>query len=68
MSVCVCVCVGGGVLQNIDTLERQAGISEDLLVEAHGAFHNAHCIDCGAEYSHEFVRGKEIGGGWGLYV
>ncbi|KAL5463520.1 hypothetical protein EMCRGX_G032420 [Ephydatia muelleri] len=42
--------------QNIDTLERRAGINEDLLVEAHGAFHNAHCIDCGKEYSHEFVR------------
>lgn len=47
--------------QNIDTLERKAGISEDLLIEAHGAFHNAHCIDCRKEYSHEFVRGK----GWG---
>ena len=32
--------------QNIDTLERSAGIEEDLLVEAHGAFATAHCVTC----------------------
>jgi len=45
--------------QNIDTLERRAGIHEDFLVEAHGAFHMAHCIDCGLEHQHEYVRGEE---------
>ncbi|TPX64777.1 hypothetical protein SpCBS45565_g05624 [Spizellomyces sp. 'palustris'] len=29
--------------QNIDTLERVAGIDGDLLVEAHGSFATAHC-------------------------
>ena len=42
--------------QNIDTLERSAGIEEDLLVEAHGAFASAHCIDCGAAVPIEFVE------------
>jgi NAD-dependent deacetylase sirtuin 2 len=32
--------------QNIDTLERVAGVSGDKLVEAHGSFAEAHCIDC----------------------
>lgn len=30
--------------QNIDTLERVAGIDGDLLVEAHGSFSGAHCV------------------------
>ena len=46
------------LFQNIDTLERRAGIQDDFLVEAHGAFHTAHCIDCGLEHQHEYVRGK----------
>lgn len=33
--------------QNIDTLERVAGISTERLVEAHGSFSEATCIDCG---------------------
>jgi len=37
--------------QNIDTLEREAGISDEKLVEAHGAFNTGHCIDCRKEYS-----------------
>ena len=32
--------------QNIDTLEREAGLKDQKLVEAHGAFHKGHCIDC----------------------
>ncbi|XP_019851847.1 PREDICTED: NAD-dependent protein deacetylase sirtuin-2-like [Amphimedon queenslandica] len=42
--------------QNIDTLERRAGIADEHLVEAHGAFHLAHCITCGKEYPHEYVK------------
>jgi NAD-dependent deacetylase sirtuin 2 len=44
--------------QNIDTLERVAGVNDDLLVEAHGSFHTAHCVDltCHDEFSHEDVR------------
>ena len=32
--------------QNIDTLEKQAGIKDDALVHAHGSFGDAHCIEC----------------------
>ncbi|KAI0365715.1 NAD-dependent deacetylase sirtuin-2 [Pilatotrama ljubarskyi] len=32
--------------QNIDTLERQAGVPADRIVEAHGSFASQHCIDC----------------------
>ncbi len=42
--------------QNIDTLERQAGVDPDKLVEAHGTFASAHCVGCGKEYSQEFVK------------
>ncbi|XP_065919749.1 NAD-dependent protein deacetylase sirtuin-2-like [Dysidea avara] len=42
--------------QNIDTLERRAGVDPDFLVEAHGNFQDAHCILCNKEHAHEFVR------------
>ncbi|TBU62223.1 DHS-like NAD/FAD-binding domain-containing protein [Dichomitus squalens] len=42
--------------QNIDTLERQAGIPVDRLVEAHGSFASQHCIDCKKEYGSEKMR------------
>ncbi|KAG6465943.1 hypothetical protein O3G_MSEX015522, partial [Manduca sexta] len=42
--------------QNIDTLERVAGIPADKLVEAHGTFYTAHCLDCRKEYTLEFVK------------
>lgn len=45
--------------QNIDTLERIAGIPEEKLVEAHGTFHTNHCIDCCHEYCKEWVK-KQI--------
>ncbi|TFK89725.1 NAD-dependent deacetylase sirtuin-2 [Polyporus arcularius HHB13444] len=34
--------------QNIDTLERQAGVPGDKIVEAHGSFADQHCIECHA--------------------
>ncbi|KAI5851087.1 DHS-like NAD/FAD-binding domain-containing protein [Morchella snyderi] len=37
--------------QNIDTLERAAGVSADKMVEAHGSFASQRCIDCKAPYS-----------------
>lgn len=46
--------------QNIDTLERVAGIPEEKLVEAHGSFHTAHCVDCRKEYTHKWVKGIPI--------
>lgn len=42
--------------QNIDTLERIAGIDPDKIVEAHGSFASAHCIDCGEEMAPEEVK------------
>ncbi|SYZ66685.1 Silent_information_regulator_2_related_protein_1 [Leishmania braziliensis MHOM/BR/75/M2904] len=39
--------------QNIDGLERAAGVSSDLLVEAHGSFAAAACIDCHTPYNIE---------------
>lgn len=45
--------------QNIDTLERIAGIEDEKLVEAHGTFYTNHCIDCNKEFSMEWVK-KEI--------
>ena len=44
--------------QNIDTLERVAGISDDKIVEAHGAFHKGHCINrnCRKEYEQEWIK------------
>ncbi|PPQ68375.1 hypothetical protein CVT24_004796 [Panaeolus cyanescens] len=32
--------------QNIDTLERRAGVPEDKIIEAHGSFATQRCIDC----------------------
>ena len=42
--------------QNIDTLERLAGVSDDKLIEAHGTFYTAHCIKCRKLFSQEYVK------------
>ncbi|CAF1214454.1 unnamed protein product [Adineta ricciae] len=42
--------------QNIDSLERVAGISTDKIVEAHGTFFTSHCLDCREEYDLEFIK------------
>lgn len=42
--------------QNIDGLEREAGITKDLLVEAHGSFTTAKCIDCAKEHNADKVH------------
>ncbi|KAM8977143.1 NAD-dependent protein deacetylase sirtuin-2 [Pelodytes ibericus] len=46
--------------QNIDTLERVAGLSSDDLVEAHGTFHTSHCVGtlCKAEYPLSWMKEK----------
>ncbi|KAK8075308.1 NAD-dependent deacetylase sirtuin-2 [Apiospora hydei] len=36
--------------QNIDCLERRAGVPGDLIVEAHGSFATQRCIDCKTEF------------------
>ena len=42
--------------QNIDTLERQAGIPPARLVEAHGSFASQRCIDCKREVDDARMR------------
>ncbi|KAK7085059.1 NAD-dependent protein deacetylase sirtuin-3, mitochondrial [Halocaridina rubra] len=42
--------------QNIDGLERMAGIPEEKLMEAHGTFARASCTLCGKMYTSEKVK------------
>ncbi|KAG8825862.1 Sir2 histone deacetylase Hst2, partial [Serendipita sp. 401] len=42
--------------QNIDTLERMAGVPGDKMVEAHGSFASARCIDCETPYDQDNMR------------
>ncbi|KAI6030419.1 Sir2 family histone deacetylase Hst2 [Pisolithus orientalis] len=42
--------------QNIDTLERKAGVPEHKIVEAHGSFATQRCIDCKAPYEDEKMK------------
>nr|XP_020725998.1 NAD-dependent protein deacetylase sirtuin-2 [Odocoileus virginianus texanus] len=46
--------------QNIDTLERVAGLEPEDLVEAHGTFYTSHCISsgCRQEYSLSWMKEK----------
>uniref|UniRef100_A0A8D2JSP4 NAD-dependent protein deacetylase sirtuin-2 n=1 Tax=Sciurus vulgaris TaxID=55149 RepID=A0A8D2JSP4_SCIVU len=46
--------------QNIDTLERVAGLEPEDLVEAHGTFYTSHCISplCRREYSLSWMKEK----------
>lgn len=44
--------------QNIDTLERVAGIKDKKLVEAHGTFHTSHCLECHKVYTQEWIKEK----------
>lgn len=42
--------------QNIDTLERLAGVPESKIVEAHGSFQKNFCIDCKEEADKQKVE------------
>ena len=42
--------------QNIDGLERAAGVPAEKLVESHGTFYTAHCRQCNEEYKLEDIR------------
>ncbi|XP_016845338.1 NAD-dependent protein deacetylase sirtuin-2 [Nasonia vitripennis] len=44
--------------QNIDTLERLAGLPEEKLVEAHGTFHSGRCLDCQASFDLPWMKEK----------
>ena len=42
--------------QNIDCLERQAGIPAKEIIEAHGSFANQRCIECKTPYPEELMK------------
>ncbi|UJR13605.1 hypothetical protein I4U23_000618 [Adineta vaga] len=46
--------------QNIDGLERMAGIPADKIVEAHGTFMTATCQRCGQKYTCEDIRQRIV--------
>lgn len=46
--------------QNIDTLETAAGVPDDLVLEAHGSFRTARCLDCRARASTEHVLASGV--------
>ena len=43
-------------VQNIDTLERVAGIPGKKLVEAHGTFYSGHCLRCHKSYTQDWIK------------
>ena len=47
--------------QNVDTLERKAGMSLDALAEAHGSFFSSHCMnqECNKEYTQDWLVGEK---------
>ncbi|KIJ64406.1 hypothetical protein HYDPIDRAFT_90223 [Hydnomerulius pinastri MD-312] len=42
--------------QNIDTLERRAGVPGEKIIEAHGSFATQRCIDCKRPYDDEKIK------------
>jgi NAD-dependent SIR2 family protein deacetylase len=42
--------------QNIDGLETLAGLPEMRVVQCHGGFGSAHCIECNTPYSMDLIR------------
>ncbi|KAK2762835.1 Sir2 histone deacetylase Hst2 [Arachnomyces sp. PD_36] len=42
--------------QNIDGLERLAGVPPELMVEAHGSFATQHCIKCNESYPDDLMK------------
>ncbi|KAM8853567.1 NAD-dependent protein deacetylase sirtuin-2 [Synchiropus picturatus] len=46
--------------QNIDTLERVAGLDSEDLIEAHGTFNTSHCLNsaCRKEYKMDWMKEK----------
>lgn len=46
--------------QNIDTLEHLSGLPAGKIIEAHGSFATAHCLECGVETSTEYVLASGV--------
>ncbi|KAK5714488.1 Sir2 histone deacetylase Hst2 [Elasticomyces elasticus] len=42
--------------QNIDCLEREAGVPDDKIIEAHGSFARQSCIECKAAYPEDDIK------------
>ena len=42
--------------QNIDCLEREAGVPDELIVEAHGSFARQRCIECKMPYPDDLMK------------
>jgi NAD-dependent histone deacetylase SIR2 len=42
--------------QNVDCLEREAGVPGEVIVDAHGSFASQHCIDCKSYYPHDLMK------------
>ncbi|KAK4574137.1 Sir2 histone deacetylase Hst2 [Recurvomyces mirabilis] len=42
--------------QNIDCLEREAGVPDDKIVEAHGSFARQSCIECHQPYPEDDIK------------
>jgi NAD+-dependent protein deacetylase SIR2 len=42
--------------QNIDCLEREAGVPDDKIIEAHGSFAHQRCIDCQTEFPDDLMK------------
>lgn len=48
--------------QNIDCLEREAGVPSDLIVEAHGSFATQRCIECRKEFPDDTMKEHVLSG------
>ncbi|KAF2244938.1 NAD-dependent deacetylase sirtuin-2 [Trematosphaeria pertusa] len=42
--------------QNIDCLEREAGVPDEMIVEAHGSFARQSCIECKSPYPDDLMQ------------
>lgn len=48
--------------QNIDCLERRAGVPDEKVVEAHGSFATQRCVECKEEFPDELMKEHVFGG------
>ncbi|KAK1922304.1 DHS-like NAD/FAD-binding domain-containing protein [Papiliotrema laurentii] len=53
--------------QNIDTLEHLTDLAPERIIEAHGSFASAHCLECGHETSTEYVLASGVRKGEVVY-
>lgn len=51
----------GLITQNVDGLDKLAGVSEDKIVELHGTDRKVTCLQCGKEFDTDFVFEKIVG-------